>query len=231
MSKEFVQVDLNWRPVGNSPFFSLWDKKHCLYAYLVGSSIGYIGKAVDCTVRQRFGAHGSDGVSNRIRSAFNTLNVDVIVADVSRRDGKAPTPSLIYDIESVLIYERKPIANISQKDSINVDYPISVECGGSSWPTLWTTHYHDGKAVPSQRSIDFAQALAFGRMVSPNPFGLSSLASDMRISRMARPEPPPVNRMAVPNSRPNLFSDLLGTPSPLRDALLGRSMFSRSTKK
>src|SRR5215467_4579791 len=104
MNTNWVKVEITWSPVGNG-LFNYWHQQNCLYAYIVGSQIYYIGKADRCTVWQRHQSHERDGVLAEIRKKASGQPVTILIGMIKPHDSAQVTPRLLDDLESILIYK------------------------------------------------------------------------------------------------------------------------------
>jgi hypothetical protein len=227
MRREHIEVDITWYHAGPQFWpFSLWHKQDCLYAYQVPpytALVPYVGEAIYSTVAQRRDGHEKDEVNNKVRTYFGIEDFNVLVGLPTRKDGGIITSALIHDLESTLIYYLQPIANTAKKKSINVAYPMTINCTGA-WPFMQTRLCHDGKVVseplPDNVLSAFTRARIAGAnlnplsvLFGPRPFALSPRPAFLE--RLATPAP----ARSLPPGPDNEFrlSDLFRAAEALRD--------------
>lgn len=137
-----LNVSLRWDVVGDDSD-SRWHYNRCLYAYLAPRrpAIYYIGKCHGCTVRERLMAEDKQGVWACINQFCRTHRL--IVAEISVPNGCRFTRELMADIESLLIFNVQPIANVQAKQSRTARLGLRVRCLGRAWPLQQRTFHDD----------------------------------------------------------------------------------------
>jgi len=140
-------------------------------------------------------------VNERIRKEFGVKSFSVIIGQLRPEGGVAVTPSLIDDVESLLIYKLSsvfPLVNRSKTSSIYVNYTLSVTCQGN-WPIEWNLFFHDGVVVrdPQLDNIFSGMRARMAQGASDstlNFFGLNLFPKNPRLSipreAIAKPDPP-----------------------------------------
>jgi len=109
--------------------------RQVLYAYTdkLGEEIVYIGKADACSVKERLsGTHKSE-VFKYLEKNLKFKEYGISVGVFNLPEGKRLSSELISDVESLLIYELEPKANIQSISSRTSRPGMEVICCGD-WP-------------------------------------------------------------------------------------------------
>jgi hypothetical protein len=116
-----------------------------LYAYVHPESedILYIGKADRCTVRERLkGKHKKD-VFEYLYNEFGMTEMGLLVGELMLPEGSRYSSALLADIESLLIYNLEPLANIQNIGSRISRLGLVVSCSGE-WPSDYDEFVDEG---------------------------------------------------------------------------------------
>lgn len=129
------EVNIYWRqPENNS---ELWGCCRCLYAYSIGDhgdEIVYIGKAVDCSVRERWRRSAKPDFWEALEQERGAYEHSTFVRLLEHTDqNRRISNQLIADIESLLIFELQPWGNIQSRVSRIYRLSLKVICKGD-WP-------------------------------------------------------------------------------------------------
>lgn len=134
MYQNWTEVDIHWSFVftGDESEFHAHNRLYFYYQINpFGHSIFNIGKAVGRTPAQRYWDDDKVELRKRILIEFKVPQFRIIVGELRRRDQKPVAPALIADVERLLIHSLQPYCNTDCKQSLNVNYVLSVECRAS----------------------------------------------------------------------------------------------------
>lgn len=121
---------------------TLWDMRRCLYSYVDArtAEVLYVGKADRQSVRQRMRGRHKRGIYDFFDE--NGINdYVVLLGDLHLEEGRRFSSALLADVESLLISELQPRANICCRQSRIARPGLKVRCFGI-WPERGT--FRDG---------------------------------------------------------------------------------------
>lgn len=130
------EVNIYWhQPEQNSALWNCW---RCLYAYSIGEQcdeIVYIGKAVNCSVRERGRRSAKPDFWKALEKERGAYEHAAFVGllEHTYQQGRRISNQLIADIESLLIFELQPWGNIQSRVSRICRPGLKVICKGD-WP-------------------------------------------------------------------------------------------------
>ncbi len=116
MTRVESKVSLDWQFLKNSDN----SEKHCIYAYLQGDQILYVGVSNGKSLRECWSSRDKALLQNL---AQQPDRVKVIYAALDK-------PSLLQKIKAILLFEETPPAN---QDTINLPDDLGLICNGP-WP-------------------------------------------------------------------------------------------------
>ncbi len=128
-----MKIDVNWEYTDHEE--ESIDYTRVLYAYIDPESkeILYLGKADFCSVSERMKGKHKEDVFSYIQDEFGLTKVSCIVGVLSIPKGKKYSSELLSDVESLLIMNLQPPANIQSKGSRISRPGLEVTCSGE-WP-------------------------------------------------------------------------------------------------
>ena len=128
-----MRIDIVWKSIGEDD--EELDLCRVLYAYVhpERNEILYIGKADQSSVKDRLRGEHKRSVFDYLEDEFGIEEMELIVGELRIPQGNRFSSELLADIESLLIYELSPPANI-QAISTRISRPgLVVVCDGD-WP-------------------------------------------------------------------------------------------------
>lgn len=128
-----MTIKINWRYISSED--QEMDYCRVLYAYVHPHTAGilYIGKADRCSVRERLRGRHKAEIFDYFFKEFQISEMGLLVGEIHLQEGKRYSSALLADIESLLISEIRPPANI-QGISSRVSRPgLTITCKGD-WP-------------------------------------------------------------------------------------------------
>jgi len=128
MTTGFV-VNVEWVEIEDH----LWNCYKCLYAYYASHEILYIGKAYDCSIRERWRRSGKRNFWDALEKERGVYSHYAIAGFLKLPYGKKISKELVNDIESLLIAKIQPWGNIQSTRSRISRPGMKVVCSGD-WP-------------------------------------------------------------------------------------------------
>ncbi|GAB2199491.1 GIY-YIG nuclease family protein [Sessilibacter sp. MAH4] len=128
-----MEVEVDWQYVVDGD--EGLDLCQVLYAYTHPDTeeILYVGKADFSSVYKRLKGRHKDEIFNYLRSEFQISEMGLLVGQLILEEGRRFSSTLLSDVESLLIHELNPPANI-QSTSSRISRPgLIVTCLGE-WP-------------------------------------------------------------------------------------------------
>ncbi|VAX34360.1 hypothetical protein MNBD_NITROSPIRAE03-1234 [hydrothermal vent metagenome] len=137
-----MEVNVYWEYTGHEE--ESIDYTRVLYAYLSRTSkkIQYIGKADYCSVSERMKGKHKESVFKYIQDELRLTEIFCIVGVLAIPEGRKYSSELLSDVESLLIKELQPSANIQSKGSRISRPGLVVNCLGD-WPCKTDTFYDE----------------------------------------------------------------------------------------
>lgn len=124
-------VSVKWEAIAERDW--RWDMRRCLYSYVDADTrdVLYVGKAEHQTVRQRMYGRHKQGIYDWFFDEYGIDDFIVLFGDLHMEEGRRFSSALLSDVESLLISELQPPANICCKRSRISRPGLHVKCFGS----------------------------------------------------------------------------------------------------
>lgn len=130
-----MTITINWHFI-NEGKTDLWQLTRCLYCYIgPEDELLYFGKVAGqySSVRRRWTRSGKSGFWDFIESELGIFEHSTAVGLLELPIGNRYSTRLLADIETLLIYHRKPPGNVDCTKSRISRPSMSVRCKGD-WP-------------------------------------------------------------------------------------------------
>ncbi|MCW8883749.1 MAG: hypothetical protein OQK12_00675 [Motiliproteus sp.] len=128
-----MDIKIAWKYVvdGNEEL----DLHRVLYAYVHPDTeeILYIGKADRCSVKERLQGRHKEDIFDYFKREFDLDSMGLLVGELWLPEGNRYSSELLSDIDSLLIYELEPPANL-QAISSRISRPGMVVFCRGDWP-------------------------------------------------------------------------------------------------
>ncbi len=128
-----MEVEIDWKYAADGD--EEMDLCQVLYAYAHPNSedILYIGKADFSSVKERMKGRHKEQIFDCLRREFQVSEMGIIVGEIVLGEGRRFSSALLSDIESLLIFELDPPANIQSRNTRISRPGLRITCSGE-WP-------------------------------------------------------------------------------------------------
>lgn len=128
-----MKIYINWTDISEDDNHPLWNARYVIYAYThpKEDEILYIGKCLSTTVRSRWNAKDKlDNFWSHLENERGIYKHGILVGEISIKERKEFSDTLLDDIEKILIYIIEPWGNIQCVNSISTNHKLKIICEG-----------------------------------------------------------------------------------------------------
>ena len=128
-----IDVEFTWRYAQHGEYALNYCRVLYAYAHPDTADILYIGKADLCSVKERLRGRHKEEIFEFFNREIGITEMGLLVGELILPEGRNYSSALLSDIESLLIAELQPPANIQCTATRNPRPGLNVICTGE-WP-------------------------------------------------------------------------------------------------